>query len=142
MDAMSDTLADGKTFRLLGVLNESTRECPAIAFDHSLPAGRVIRGVERLVVTRGVPEAIAMDNGPEFRSHALDVWATPVGVRLRFTESGKPIQNAFIESSQGKVRDACWNPHCFDSLDDTRRTMETARQHVAPTQLARHHPAG
>lgn len=128
MDFMSDTLADGKTFRLLCILDEHTRECPAIEVGHSLPAGRVIRVVERIVLTRGVPEEIVMDNGPEFRSRQLDVWATQKGVRLRFIEPGKPIQNAFIESFQGKVRDECLNQHWFDGLDDARRTIESWRR--------------
>jgi putative transposase len=128
LDFMNDTLATGRTFRVLCIVDNFTRESPAIEVDHSLPAGRVARVLDRLAVTRGLPEVLVMDNGPEFRSHELDVWATQRGVRLHFIRPGKPMENAFIESFNGKLRDECLNTHWFTDLADARKTIEDWRR--------------
>jgi len=126
---MSDTLADGRTFRVLCIVDDYTRECPVIEVDRSLPAGRVTRVLDRLAVTRGLPELLVMDNGPEFRSHEFDVWATQRGVQLHFIRPGRPMENAFIESFNGKFRDECLNTHWFIDLADARKTIEQWRRH-------------
>jgi putative transposase len=94
--------------------------------------------LERLRLTRGLPERITVDNGPEFRGKALDAWAHQHGVQLQFSRPGKPVDNAFIEAFNGRLRDECLNQHWFLSLADAQRTIErwrigynTARPHRA-----------
>ena len=105
MDFVSDALADGRKIRALTIVDAYTRECPAIEVDHSLPGARVAEVLERLRTTRGLPTTIVCDNSPEFRGEALDQWATRRGVTLQFIEPGKPAQNAFSESFNGRLRD-------------------------------------
>lgn len=149
MDFVSDTLSSGRVFRTLNIVNDFTRECVAIEVDHSLPGLRVVQVLERLATTRGLPGTIVMDNGPEFAGRALDAWAYRRGVRLHFIEPGKPVQNAFIESFNGKFRDECLNQHWFVSLADAqfhierwRRAYNSDRPHTAchpltPSEYAR-----
>ena len=99
-----------------------TREALWIEVDTSLPGERVVRVLEWLKQTRGVPEVIQVDNGPEFISQAVDQWAFANGVRLHFIEPGKPVQNAFIESFNGKFRDECLNQNWFVSLAEAERS--------------------
>ncbi|MEA2642113.1 MAG: hypothetical protein QOF51_3507 [Chloroflexota bacterium] len=124
---MSDTLASGRRIRLLTVLDTFTREGLAVEIDTSLSGQRVARVLDRLVGARRVPGAIMLDNGPELTSKALDQWAYEHGVELRFIDPGKPIQNAFIESFNGRLRDECLNEHWFTSLADARRIVEAWR---------------
>lgn len=128
MDFMRDTLANGRPFRTLNIVDDCTRECPAIEVDHSLPGPRVVRVLEALARTRGLPATIVVDNGPEFAGRALDRWAYQRGVRLHFIQPGKPVQNAYVESFNGKFRDQCLNEHWFVDLADARQTIETFRQ--------------
>jgi len=128
MDFVSDTLSSGRVFRTLNIVDDFTRECVAIEVDHSLPGLRVVQVLERLAATRGLPGTIVTDNGPEFAGRVLDAWAYRRGVRLHFIEPGKPVQNAFIESFNGKFRDECLNEHWFVSLLDARHTIETYRR--------------
>lgn len=111
MDFMRDTLGDGRVFRTLNIVDDYTRECLAIEVDTSLPGARVVRVLERLASTGRQPLHIVVDNGPEFASKALDQWAAMRGVSLRFIDPGKPVQNAFVESFNGKFRDECLNAH-------------------------------
>ena len=128
IDFVSDALAWGRRIRLFTVVDIFTREALAIEVDTSLPGGRVVRVLERLGAERGVPDEIVLDNGPELAGKALDQWAYERGVRLRFIEPGKPIQNAFVESFQGRLRDECLNRHWFVSLADARHIIEAWRQ--------------
>ena len=128
MDFVTDSLADGRRFRCLTIVDDYTRESPAIEVDTSIPAERVIEVLERVGKERGAfPKAIVMDNGPEFISRALDQWAYARGVQLIHIEPGKPVQNAFIESFNGTFRDECLNQHWFTSLRDARQTIEAYR---------------
>ena len=127
MDFISDSLATGRSFRTLNVLDEYSRECLAIEVDTSLTGARVARVLGRIVQQRGSPEEILIDNGPEFTSRALDAWAYEVGVELRFIRPGKPVGNAFIESFNGSFRDECLNQHWFTDLKDARRKIEAWR---------------
>jgi putative transposase len=127
MDFVSDALGDGRKFRALTIVDDFTRECPAIEVDFSLPGDRVIRVLERLAVTRGLPQVIVCDNGPEFAGQALDQWAHAHGVVLQFIEPGKPIQNAFAESFNGRFRDECLNESWFVSVRDAQATIEAWR---------------
>lgn len=127
MDFVSDALGDGRKFRALTIVDDFTRESPAIEVDTSLPGERVVRVLEQLGVSRGLPKAIVCDNGPEFRGEALDQWADRHGVALQFIQPGKPIQNAFAESFNGRFRDECLNESWFVSLEDARQTIEAWR---------------
>jgi putative transposase len=123
MDFMGDTLADGRSFRVLNVVDDATRECLAAEVDLSLPGARVARVLDRLLAHRGRPDRIVVDNGPEFTSKALDQWAYERGVELRFIQPGKPVENCFVESFNGKMRDECLNAHWFTMLADARQTI-------------------
>ncbi len=128
VDFVSDALAWGRRIRLFTVVDVFTREVLAIEVDTSLPGGRVVRVLERLAAQRGAPDEIVLDNGPELSGKAVDQWAYERGVRLRFIEPGKPVQNAFVESFHGRLRDECLDRHWFLGLGDARRTVESWRQ--------------
>lgn len=127
MDFMRDTLADGRSFRAFTLVDDCTRECPVIEVDVSLGAERVVAVLDRVAAARGYPRQIVLDNGPEFQSRALDAWAHRRRVQLQFIRPGKPVENAFIESFNGRLRDECLNQHWFLSLTDARRTIEAWR---------------
>jgi putative transposase len=127
VDFVSDTLAWGRRIRCLTVMDCFTRESPAIVIDTSLPGARVVRVLDDVARQRGLPQSIVMDNGPELTSRVLDQWAYEHGVQLRFIDPGKPIQNAFIESFNGRFRDECLNQHWFINLGHARRVVETWR---------------
>ena len=129
MDFTSDQLADGRRFRTLNVVDVCTRECLGIEVAISLPARRVVRALEQIVAEYGKPQRITVDNGPEFISRQLDAWAHSQGIVLCFTQPGKPSQNGFIESFNGKFRDECLNRHWFTSLDDAMTTIDAYRTH-------------
>ena len=128
MDFMRDTLADGRVFRTLNVVDDLTRECLAIEVDSSLPGERVTRVLDAIAWSRGYPEGIVVDNGPEFSGRVLDAWAHKHRIKLLFIRPGKPIDNAFVESFNGKFRDECLNEHWFTDLPDARQTIETWRR--------------
>ena len=128
LDFVSDTLAWGRRIRCLTIVDCFTREAPAIELDTSLPGARVVRVLDELAEQRGLPTAILMDNGPELTGRALDQWAYEHGVELRFIDPGKPVQNAFIESFNGRFRDECLNQHWFVSLAHARRIVEAWRR--------------
>jgi putative transposase len=127
MDFMRDTLADGRVFRTLNIVDDYTRECLAIEVDTSLPGARVVRVLERLAAMGRQPTHLVVDNGPEFASKAVDQWAARRGVSLRFIDPGKPMQNGYIESFNGKFRDECLSQHWFISLAEARTVSEEWR---------------
>lgn len=127
MDFVSDALGDGRKFRALTIVDDFTRESPAIEVACSVSGERVARVLERLATTRGLPQTIVCDNGPEFQSLALDQWAHRRCVALHFIEPGRPVQNAFAESFNGRLRDECLNESWFVSLPDAQRTIEAWR---------------
>jgi len=128
MDFVSDQLSDGRKFRSLTIVDDCSRESPAIEVDTSLPGKRVTRVLERLAETRGLPDAIVVDNGPEFSGSELDSWAHQRGVKLCFIRPGKPVENAYIESFNGKFRDECLNENWFTSLKDAQEKIEAWRK--------------
>lgn len=128
MDFMRDTLASGRPFRTFNVVDDLSRESRAIEIDHSLPGLRIVRTLDAIAAVHGYPEEIVCDNGPEFTGRALDQWAYQHGVRLRFIEPGRPVQNAIIESFNGRVRDECLNQHWFLDLADARRIIGAWRE--------------
>lgn len=128
MDFMSDSLRTGQSLRALNVVDDCTRLCAAIEVDISITGARVARTLDRASQVYGRPQVIVVDNGPEFTSRALDQWAYERGVSLHFIEPGKPVQNAFVESFNGKMRHECLNAHLFDDLGDAREKIEAWRQ--------------
>ena len=127
-DFVHDALFWGRKIRMLTVEDAFTREALAIEVDTSLSGVRVARVLDRVTEERGaVPQVLVLDNGPELTSRALDQWAYKRGVRLHFIDPGKPQQNGFIESFNGKLRDECLNEHWFLSLADARRIVEDWR---------------
>jgi putative transposase len=129
MDFVTDALANGRAVRALTVLDNFTKVSPVIEVDGSLPAPRVTRVLDRVIEERGVPEAIRIDNGPEFTSRCLTAWAAQRGIRLVYIQPGKPVQNSYIESFNGRFRDECLNTNWFENLGDARRKIEAWRRH-------------
>lgn len=127
MDFMSDSLFSGRRFRTLNILDSYTRECIAIEVDTSLPGRRVIRALDNLKWYRGLPQEVVVDNGPEFTCKEIKTWAKKNKVKLKFIDPGKPIQNAIVESFNGKLRDECLNEHWFRNLFDAKKTIEEWR---------------
>jgi len=127
MDFVSDALCDGRSFRTLNLVDAFTRQCLAIETDTSLSGERVVRVLEGVLAKRDKPQVIQIDNGPEFRSKALDMWASKNEVKLHFIEPGKPQQNGLIESFNGRFRDECLNQEWFTSLHEARQLIEAWR---------------
>lgn len=127
MDFVSDVLANGRRIRALTVVDDYTRECPAIEVDTSLNGVRVSRVLDRLAELRGLPESIRTDNGPEFAGKVLDAWAYRRGVKLDFIRPGKPTENGYIESFNGKLRDECLNENWFTTLPEAKLVIENWR---------------
>lgn len=127
MDLVADSFSDGRRFRTLTIVDDFSRECPAIEVDTSISGTRIVRVLERLSGNCTLPGVIVTDNGPEFTSRAMLAWADENNVRLHFIEPGKPTQNAFVESFNGKFRDECLNENWFKSLDDAKEKIETWR---------------
>jgi putative transposase len=124
MDFVSDVLADGRRFRTLNVLDMYTREAVAMEVAFSLPADAVTRALDRAIVERGAqPEVITIDNGTEFTSRHFDNWAHARGIRLDFIRPGKPVENGYVESFNGKYRDECLSQSWFLGLEDARATI-------------------
>ena len=127
MDFVSDQLAPGRRFRVLNIVDDFSRESVAQIVDISVSGQRVARELDRL--SRSLPEAIVCDNGPEFTSKAMFLWSKRTGVKLHFIQPGKPTQNAFVESFNGKFREYCLDLNWFTTLEDARSTIEQWRRH-------------
>jgi len=128
MDFVSDQLGpNGRRIRILTVVDVLTRECIALHASFSIPGAEVIRVLQKVVDERGMPESFSIDNGSEFTGKAMDQWAHDRGIKLDFIRPGKPQENGFIESFNGKLRDECLNENWFLSLEDVRRTIEEWR---------------
>ena len=126
LDFVSDTLADGRRFRILCVVDDFSRECLATVVDTSLSGVRVVRELDRLTLERITPRVIVSDNGTELTSNAVLKWATD-RVEWHYIQPGKPVQNAFVESFNSKLRDECLNEHVFAHLPEARRIIEVWR---------------
>lgn len=120
IDFMSDSLVDGRKFRLFNVLDDFNRESLAIEVDTSLPSLRVIRVLNRIIAERGKPANLRSDNGPEFISHLLQQWCEDHEIRLQYIQPGKPTQNAYIERKNGSIRRELLNAYLFNSLSEVR----------------------
>lgn len=128
MDFVSDCLYNGRRFRALTVIDKYTRESLAIEVSQSITGNYVSQILSWLCELRSKPEAITVDHGPEFTSSALDKWAYENNVKLDFIRPGKPIENAFIESFNGKFRDECLNEMIFVSIKDAKKKIESWRK--------------
>jgi putative transposase len=124
MDFVSDRLTDGRWFRILTVVDQYTRECLCVHADRSQTGEKVVEHMKRLAALRGVPESITTDNGSEFAGQAMDIWAQQAGVKLDFIRPGRPAQNGYIESFNGRLRDECLNTELFSSLADAREKLQ------------------
>ena len=129
MDFLADQLMEGRRFRLLTVVDDCTRECRGILVGFSIGGLRVSRFLDEVISLHGRPAALLTDNGSEFTSRVMFQWAYQQGVELCFIEPGKPSQNAFIESFNGRLRDECLNESVFSTIEQARRIVETWRQH-------------
>jgi putative transposase len=129
MDFVSDQLASHRRFRILNVVDDYTREIVGQLTEYSISGARVARFLSDLIEYRGKPNGITCDNGPEFTSKAMFFWSSDSGVKLNFIQPGKPTQNAFVESFNGKFRDACLNQHWFRTLQEARYEIELWQQH-------------
>ena len=128
IDFVSDALANGRAIRALTVLDGFTKESPAIEVDSSLSVPRVTRVLDEVIERRGRPDGLRLDNGPEFTSRCFLAWAEQRGIPLTYIQPGKPVQNSFIESFNGRFRDECLNANWFENLADARRKIEAWRQ--------------
>jgi putative transposase len=127
IDFVQDAIDDGRRFRILNVVDDFTRECLASVLDTSLSGVRVVRELDRLCSLRGRPAMIVSDNGTELTSHAVLKWVEETGIEWHYIAPGKPVQNAFVESFNGRLRDECLNEHVFRSLLEARRIVESWR---------------
>ena len=128
MDFMSERVADGRWFRILTVVDQFTRECLCLLADQSLSGEKVTQALEPVVRQRGAPHSITVDNGSEFASRVMDAWAYRHGILLDFIRPGKPVENGFIESFNGRLRDECLNVEVFFTLDDVREKLAQWRE--------------
>jgi len=148
LDFVSDALASSRKFRILAVVDDFSRECLALIVDNSLSGIRVARELDRIVQRRGPPCMVVNDNGTELTSRAILSWQEERGVEWHYIAPGKPTQNGFIESFNGRLRDECLNEHLFSNLAHAREIIEawkidynTRRPHTSlggltPTEFA------
>jgi putative transposase len=127
LDFVHDTLQDSRRIRALNVVDDCTREALAIEVDTSISGSRVTRVLDRIADERGLPKTIVMDNGTELTSLAMLAWAARHRVQLHYIAPGKPTQNAFVESFNGKFRDECLNDNVFTSIAEAREIIERWR---------------
>ena len=127
MDFVSDMALSNRKLKALPIVDVYTKKCHRIEVDTSINGVRVCRVLDEVGEREGLPEVIMVDNGPEFAGKALDEWAYRRGIKLQFIRPGKPVENAYIESFNGRLRDECLNEHWFINLDHARRIIEEWR---------------
>ncbi|WP_282096843.1 IS3 family transposase [Epibacterium ulvae] len=127
LDFVSDAFEDGQRFRVLCIVDDCTREALATVVDRSLSGARLTRELDDLIRRRGQPDMVVSDNGTEMTSHAVLKWCQNTGVNWHYIAPGKPMQNAFIESFNGRLRDECLNEHIFGNLAEARKIIENWR---------------
>lgn len=127
MDFMSDSCANGRKLRTLNIMDLFARECLGIIVGNSLPSSKVIATLEALAFERGLPEIITVDNGPEYTSKIIQRWAKEKGVHLDYITPGKPMENGYIESFNGKFREECLNQNWFQNLSVASKCIEEWR---------------
>ena len=127
MDFVHDALADGRQFRVLTVVDQWSRQSPMLEVASSMSGHTVSVALDHAIADGATPRSITVDHGTEFMSRALEDWAYQRGVQLDFIRPGKPVENAFIESFNGRLRDECLNVHQFTSIEDARTKIEAWR---------------
>ncbi len=128
MDFVSDSLTNGRRIKCFTVADDFSHECVDIAVDYGIGGQYVTRLLDQAALFRGYPDVVRTDNGPEFTSRAFMGWAQSHGIRHILIEPGRPMQNGYIESFNGKFRDECLNDHWFETLPQTRATIAAWRQ--------------
>lgn len=128
LDFVSDAFTDGRRFRILTVVDDFTKENVALVPDTSISGLRVTRELDQAITERGMPKTIVSDNGTEFTSMAILKWVQDNGIDWHYIQPGKPTQNAFIESFNGRLRDECLNETLFSSLNDAREKLINWRE--------------
>lgn len=128
MDFVFDRTAEGRSIKNLTIVDDATHEAVAIVAQRAMGGNQLVHVLEQLAITRGLPKAIRTDNGKEFCGRAMLTWAHARGVQLFLIEPGKPNQNAYIESFNGRFRDECLNEHWFTSLQHARVVVESWRR--------------
>jgi putative transposase len=139
LDFVADQLADGRRFRALTVVDVFTREGLAIEVGQSLKGEDVVRVLSRISSQRAFPKVLFCDNGSEFSSQAMDLWAYRSGVKIDFSRPGKPTDNAYVESFNGTLRSECLDAHWFTTLSDARQIIEAWRQEYNESRPHRAH---
>jgi putative transposase len=124
MDFMSDSMVGGRRFRTFNLIDDCTREVLAIEIDTSLSSKRIIRTLERVILERGKPSTIRTDNGPEFTSKDLELWAKDNEIQIQFIQPGKPMQNGYIERFNRIYRESILDAYLFFDLDQVRQLTE------------------
>jgi len=149
MDFVFDRVASGRTLKCLVIVDDGTHESVAIVPEHTIGGDHLTRILDRICSQRGKPIVIRSDNGPEFTGKAMLTWAHRHGIALRLIEPGKPNQNAYVESFNGRLRDECLNEHWFMSVAHARAVIEAWRREyneerpkrslggLTPTQFAK-----
>jgi putative transposase len=143
LDFLSDVFGAGRRFRILAVIDDFSRECLALIADTSLPGSRVARELDALIIRHGKPQTIVSDNGSELTSRAILKWQNETGISWHYITPGKPQQNAFIESFNGRLRDELLNEEVFETLGAARRMLALWRHdynHVRPHSALGGHP--
>jgi len=128
LDFVSDQLTDGRRFRALTIVDVFTRKCPAIEVGQSLKGTNVVEVLNRLRFERSVPKMLFCDNGSEFTSQILDLWAYQNGVKIHFSRPGKPTDNAYIETFNGTLRSECLDTHWFGTLAEAKESIKAWRK--------------
>jgi putative transposase len=128
MDFVFDRIASGRTLKCLAIVDDATHEAVAVMAEHTIGGDHLTRILDGICSQRGKPRVIRTDNGPEFVGKAMLTWAHRHGIDLRLIEPGKPNQNAYVESFNGRLRDECLNEHWFTSLAHARAVIETWRR--------------
>ena len=128
MDFVSDGLSTGRALRVFTLVDSFTRECPALEVDSCLSSRRVTRVLDWVIAQRGAPDAIRCDNGPEFTSRHFLTWCEDRKIRIVYIQPGRPMQNGYVESFNGRFRDECLNAHWFATMADARQKIEAWRQ--------------
>lgn len=128
MDFVHDVLSNGRRFRCFNLVDDFTHECILIKVDHSLKSEKLVAALNLIKLIRQLPEEIVCDNGPELVSQNMDIWAYQNNVKLKFIQPGKPTQNAFVESFNGKFRNECLSQHWFSTIEEAQREIEEWRK--------------
>ncbi len=140
LDFLSDALSDGRRFRVLDVMDQCSRECLTLAADTSIGGARVVRELDRLIECYGKPLRIVSDNGTEFTSCAVLAWAQEQRIEWHYITPGRPRENGYTKSLNGRIRDECLNEHVFESLAHARRSVAAGRlQHHSASRQPRQH---